>query len=214
MKKKILTTTLMYLPVVILFSLALQACALKAMPESASQPRDKEPQQSASVVNAEARSANNQDVERLLAIIRDERLRGSDPERVTKAIERLGEIRAIAAIDDLAQLLSFRGSFDWEKSQVPGVLNHLVLPSDLYPATTALFQIGKPSLPALIKAIETHESGSLTSKNAVDTTILIHREKPLKGIAYLRQAAAEASTPEASKRLSEAAKQIEDRVKK
>jgi hypothetical protein len=65
-----------------------------------------------------------------------------------------------------------------------------------YPATGALFQIGRPALPALIKVIETHESSSLESENAIYTVEGIFREALAEGTKYLREAAVRALSPE------------------
>lgn len=144
-------------------------------------------------------------VEELLAIIRDERLRGEDQSRVARAMYRLGEIHAVEAIDDLTGLLTYRRSFESDETRV----NNLIEPTSRYPAIGALYAIGEPSLPALLKVIEEHESGSRPSDNAIFTVKIIYKERPGRAVEYLREAATRATSPEAARRLSEAAQRAE-----
>lgn len=145
--------------------------------------------------------------EQLLMILRDEQLQKSDPDRVTKAIRRLGDIREVAAIDDLIKLLTFKHIYAWEMERAI-VRIHPISTDDRYPAVGALFVIGKPSLPALERVIETEEPGSLASENAVYTVTQIFRDAPSDGIEYLKEAAANASSPDAANRLSKAVEKI------
>jgi hypothetical protein len=198
---------LLYFFVVMLLAFSVQACVGKASQSSTSQPVTEQKPQSVTVQviqpNKEVR-----DVQTLLTVIRDEHLRENDPERVTKAIETLGELRAAEASEDLAHLLTFKGKFEGGKNQTsPGVLTHLTPPGGLYPATTALFQIGKPALPALVRVIEEHEKNSLASVNATDTIVLIFRDRPGGAIEYLKEAASKSTAPGGSQRLYEAAEQ-------
>lgn len=148
----------------------------------------------------------DQEVMQLLAILRNEHLRTSEPERVVEAIQRLGELKDPVSIDDLVQLLTFKRTFEQEKGNLD-VINeiHLITPQGRYPATEALIAIGKPSLPALLKVVETEKSRSLASQNAVSSIMAIFREEPLKGVQYLQDAAAKSPSLEASSRFLEAA---------
>jgi hypothetical protein len=196
---------------VMLIPFSIQACAGEASQAPGSQAATEQNGQSVSV---QVTSSDKEigDVQSLLAIIRDERLRESDPERITKAIEALGEMRAADASEDLARLLTFKGKFQWEKDQTSGALTHLAPPGSLYPATTALFQIGKPALPALVRVIEEHESDSLESVNATDTIILIFRERPAGAADYLKKEAAKSATPDGAQRLNRAAEKAKANV--
>lgn len=154
-------------------------------------------------------TGEGQESMQLLTILRDEQIREREPERVIKAIEHLGQMKSIAAIDDLVQLLTFKQSFPWKNRNLDIVEeDHPITPLSRYPAAGALFQIGKPALPALIKVIETEETGSLAGENAIYTVTQIFRDSPTKGVEYLRDAAANASSPQAARRLSGAAARV------
>jgi hypothetical protein len=155
----------------------------------------------------------NQDVTQLIAILRDERLRKSEPEHVVQVIQRLGQMRAVEAIDDLIVLLAFKQPLEWEKEEPSDFYAEIsaIGPDRRYPAIGALFQIGKPALPALINVIATHENGSLESENALYTIFAILREEPPSAwVEYLRESAAHASSPEATQRLLHAAESAEE----
>jgi len=153
---------------------------------------------------------SDQEVNQLIAVIRDGRLRESEPSRVTQAINRLGELRAVQAIDDLVSLLTFKRTFEWE-SQSKEVINEIqpITPGNRYPATSALAQIGEPALPALVKVLAVHEPNSVESKNSVYAILTIFRENPTQGSQYLKRAAAKASTPEAAERILQVARKLE-----
>ena len=140
---------------------------------------------------------------RLLAIIRDKEAQESARERCVQAIERLGEIRSVTAVDDLIELITFKRTLRSEENPSPIVIDreHPVTPLSLYPAAGALFYIGKPARPALLRLIETSDPDSLASQNAVYTLMAIFREDPKAGIRYLQNAGNKAQTLEASKNL-------------
>jgi hypothetical protein len=148
-----------------------------------------------------------EEVRQLIKMLRDERLRMSEPERVVQAIERLGRMRSVEAIDDLKALLTFRRTFEWERGR-PGdmyVELQLMTTDGRYPAVGALFQIGRPSLPTLVSVIQAHEPSSLETENAIFTVMLIYREEPSEGVEYLRKAATKVSSSEEAQRLLDAA---------
>ena len=154
------------------------------------------------------KARRQKEIERLLAVLRDERLRGNDREEVFKAMRRLGDLKAVVAVDDLIKLLTLPRVFDWETPETvgkTGIEETIVVPANRYPAVDALFLIGKPSLPALVSVIEKRESGSLESENALYAVFAIFRERPQKGASFLRRAAAKAKSGEAARRLLAAA---------
>src|SRR5262245_57378087 len=51
---------------------------------------------------------HGQEERRLIEVLKDGRVQDLEPERLEKAIRRLGEIKSVAAIDGLVQLLTFR----------------------------------------------------------------------------------------------------------
>jgi hypothetical protein len=148
----------------------------------------------------------DQEIARLLKIIRNEQLRIEDPEKVGAAVATLGELRATAAIDDLIKLITFRRTFP-QDNQPNGVINefHTITRDGRYPAVGSLFEIGKPSLPPLVKLISGNDTKSLESVNALTAVMLIFREEPDAGVQYLKDAAEKTSSPLESQRLLSAA---------
>ncbi len=182
------------LPVAFATWLALATISLFGYPHSASQVSPKE-----------------DELEKLLNTIRDTNLQETDPNRVIKAIQRLGELRDPAAVDDLVPLLTFRRWYPWEKdphAKIDAV--EPIGPSTRYPAVGALMDIGKPSLPALIKVIENHEPHSLETENAMHVVTYLSRDKRPEYIDYLKEAANKAPTPQAAERLSKAAEMLKE----
>jgi len=160
----------------------------------------------------EDKESHQEELERLLATLRDTKLQEIDPDRVTRAIERLGELRDPAAVDDLVQLLTFRRIWPWEEDPTVPKTTEPVHPWtwNTFPAVKALSSIGKPSLPALIKVIGTHEPDSPQTQKAMEVIILISGDKRSDYVARLKYAAAAASAPEAAQRLRKAAETLEN----
>lgn len=142
------------------------------------------------------------DIKPLIEILRNKELQKKDPNRVRRAIARLGERRCAAAADDLASLLTFRYHFDWEGT---AVRLQPIFTATRYPAIGALAQIGEASLPSLVRGIETNLPNSLMTRNATYTVKLIFRDHTDKAERYLISAAAKAPAPEYRSRLKQAA---------
>ena len=106
-------------------------------------------------------------------------------------------------MDDLVSALSFQQTF----SEDPEVEIHIITQSERYPAIDALFQIGKPALPALCKVIASDAPASINSKNATLTIILIFRDDPQQGVNFLDDQASKAPPPVAASRFRAAAAQ-------
>lgn len=153
-------------------------------------------------------TSEDQESMQLLTILRDKQIQEREPERVAKVIERLGEIKSVEAIDDLVQHLTFSRNIQQEKIGDVVVGERFITLFGRYPAAGALFQIGKPALPALIKVIGAEETGSLAGENAIHTVTQIFRDSPAEGVSYLKDAAANASTAQAARRLSDAAERV------
>ena len=158
---------------------------------------------------------SNERTRQLRSIIRDKELRKSDPDRVTSAIAQLGEMRSAESVDDLIELLTFRRSLHVGNAD-PNMIReiHPVAPSEQYPATEALIQIGTPSLAALVRVIETHELGSVESENANFAVSMIFREDPEAGASYLRSAASRSSNRQSISRLQTAANRLGNLARK
>ncbi len=133
----------------------------------------------------------DKEIAQLIAIIRDSQLRIEDPNKVVEAIRRLGEMEAVSAVDDLAQLLAFRPISRQEI--LPGTPRIITEADKRFPAVSALYLIGKPSLPALIKIVENFDDQDLMSRNAELTIVAIFRDKLPDGAEYVNQAASKSS---------------------
>ena len=150
-----------------------------------------------------------EEVAKLLAVLRDPDLRRSHPEQVVAAIDRLGEMHASEAVEDLVKLLTFAQKFDWESPDQKAIVEiHLIHPGNRYPATSALFQIGQPALPALLKVIENDSVSSLNWQNALFTIRNIFRDNASEGVKYLSHAAQTSADKASAERLTEAAAEL------
>jgi hypothetical protein len=125
----------------------------------------------------------------------------NDDPCVIAALDMLGQERATAYIPELIKFLEFRRKFYWEGT---GFNMHPVTEIDHYPAAMALFQIGKPALPALRTVILQEKPDSLKFKNAVNTVMLIHREDFPAGVRFLRRSALSQEKPENRQNLDDA----------
>jgi hypothetical protein len=142
-------------------------------------------------------------------VLGDPRLRADEPRQVIEAIKRAGELGAPELAESLVSLLTFAQTFPEDRiAEETGVVFHTNSMSvgRRYPAVSALFQIGKPALSALVKRIGSSANDEpLARDNAAEAMMLIFREDPQQGVCYLRAAAAKASTPTAVYYLNEAA---------
>lgn len=143
------------------------------------------------------------EIVRLLQIIRDERLRTENPDKVAQAIVALGELRATDAVEDLIKVITFKRTFPQERGNPEGVVNdiHLITREGRFPAIGALFEIGKPSLPSLVRLIANHDPKSLESENALVTVRSIFRDEPQAGVQYLKDAGEKSSSSLSRQRL-------------
>jgi hypothetical protein len=150
-----------------------------------------------------------EEVAKLLAVLRDPDLRRSHPEQVVAAIDRLGEMHASEAVEDLVKLLTFAQKFDWESPDQKAIVEiQLIHTGNRYPATSALFQIGQPALLALLKVIESDSASSLRRQNALFTIRNIFRDNPSEGVKYLNHAAQTSVDRPSAERLTEAAVEL------
>jgi hypothetical protein len=141
--------------------------------------------------------SKDEEIAQLIAIIRNSQLRIEAPEKVVEAIHKLGEMKAASAVDDLAQLLSFRLVSEGER------LTGIITEADKrFPAVSALYLIGKPALPALVKVIENFDEQDWMSRNARYLMVAIFNGKLSEGVEYVNQAASKSSSALGSQRLS------------
>jgi hypothetical protein len=80
----------------------------------------------------------------------------------------------------------------------------------LYPAITALFEIGKPAIPDLVGAIADPDTSDVARSNAIEALFLIHREDVSEAVALLNRASKEAPDWQSSQRLMDAARRMAD----
>ncbi|MEE8199833.1 MAG: hypothetical protein V3R29_01575, partial [Candidatus Acidoferrales bacterium] len=120
------------------------------------------------------------------------------------AMARLGELKAVEAIEDLIALLAFKHP---KEMRTGGAF-------DGYMAKYILSQIGKPALAALVRAIADNDIDSIEFKNARQAVMSIFRDRLPQGAKYLRDQAARADSPLVRERLAAAAQHIEDFVAK
>lgn len=139
-------------------------------------------------------------------------MRQDDPKQVIAAIKRLGELKAELAVDDLVSVLTFSQTSAPETATGSGVGivdgTHLDTLGEHYPAIDALFEIGKPALPALTTAIATSDSKSLIAKNAAYAVMLIFRDNPRDGVSYLNDQASKSRSKVVAARLRAAAAEV------
>lgn len=155
------------------------------------------------------------DIEQLLSDVRDPQLRGAQPERVLQAISRLGEMKSVAAANDLVDLLAFERSVGSQQDDKDAITEiHVVTTSERYPATQALIEIGRPTLSAVARAIGRHPIGSLESENARYVIWMIFRENPARAVDYLRKTTVQASSGEERDRLNYALDKTEELLRK
>jgi len=129
-----------------------------------------------------------QEIERLVSIVRNQGLMQTDVQKVINAVDRLGELKAASAVDDLANLLTLdRGAkyFDTENPPSGGIIT----PYSIYPAVKALANIGEKSVPALVRIVKSEEASSLATRNATEALRAIFRDNPSRGYEILLEAA-------------------------
>lgn len=154
-----------------------------------------------------AAAQRDAEVAKLLAVLRDPNLANTHPKQVVQAIQRLGQMRAVEAIDDLVKLLTFARRLPWERSDIVVEIQPII-PGNRYPATSALYQIGRPALPALVKVIELNDVESVPSRNAIYAIQNIFRNNLGEGSKYLQAAARVSLSADSSERLSKAATRL------
>jgi hypothetical protein len=147
--------------------------------------------------------SRDEEIAQLITIIRNSQLRIGDPKKVVEAINKLGEMKAASAVDDLAQLLTFR------LVSVGEILTGMRTEADTrFPAITALYLIGKPALPSLIKVVEDFDEQDLMSRNAWRAIFSIFSGKLPEGAEYVNQAASKSSSALGSQRLEKLAREM------
>jgi hypothetical protein len=125
--------------------------------------------------------------------------RTADPECITTVIGRLGNSRDVSAVPVLIRLLDFqRPLTQRERAGITIMRGH-------FPAVSALFSIGLPAVPVLVKSIRLGELNPTSKKNAVEAVATIFRENPDQAVALLMKAARESTIPAEKENLESSA---------
>jgi hypothetical protein len=123
------------------------------------------------------------------------------------AIRRLGDAHARAAIPILIDYLDYKRPLD--EGEKNGFYLHAPIVPEMYPAASALFAIGKPSVPYLLEVVEAADTHEQKQSNAVCAVMLIYREHMPDGIKLLKETSrsrANSGDEQKAQRLRDAAK--------
>jgi hypothetical protein len=144
----------------------------------------------AATLSAECSRWNSQTdtppAQELAAFLEQKDVLASQPDCAIAALEILGHEHATSYIPQIVNFLTFRRKFYWEGT---GFNIRPVTELGHYPAAMALFEIGKPALPALLGVATEEKPDSLKFSNAVNTIMSIYRDQMSAGVRFLRQAA-------------------------
>ena len=124
-----------------------------------------------------------------IADLSDQQLRQDDPDAYAEAIQCLGKLESLAAVNSLISLIDYQRSFTTEKS-FHEALSRMITRRVLYPAVRALADIGKPALPSLANVLARDEVGTESYESAFYVFLTIFRENREEGAAYLEMEAA------------------------
>jgi len=108
---------------------------------------------------------------------------GVPPECVIGAIGKLRDQRSKEVIDLLTGYIDYGRPREHRISRGAN--------AEQYPATSELFAIGRPVLPALVRVLVRTEVSQVARDNAVRTIMMIYRDDPPSGIHFLVSEAAQ-----------------------
>lgn len=149
------------------------------------------------------------EISELIEVIQNDSIRDQNPERVVKAIRRLGELRAVEAVEPLVRLLTFRKPRT-EKG-------YAIYERAYYPARTALYSIGKAAVPKLVQSIAEHGIGSVQGLNAFGTLVSIYGKEGNEreeGLLRVKEALSKAEAQKERQNLAEAVRKYEELISK
>lgn len=156
---------------------------------------------------SEGEKQPREEKQELIDTLADEKLRTSNPDKLKETIEKVGQKKIVEAIPQLINLLDFRYKYFWEGT---GVGFKIIPEGGDRPAVGALISIGKPTLPALVKVIETEDEDSLNSKNALIVIQTIFFDEQPKGIEFLKKLTLESDNSTKHLRLLKALQKTEE----
>jgi len=128
------------------------------------------------------------------------------PDCISSAMDQLGLKHYAPAVKTLIAYLDYRLPDDPAKKR--GIIIHIPTLGDTYPASTALFRIGKPATPNLVEAIANISTSDIARTNAIETLFVIHSGKLSELVTILNRASKESKDLKASDRLRDAAREI------
>ena len=134
------------------------------------------------------------------------------PDCIFYAIDQIGLKHYAPAIKTLIRYLDYPVPEDPAKARWPVIMRIPTLGS-LYPAITALFEIGKPAIPDLVDSIADPDMTDVARSNAIEALFLIHREDVSEAVALLNRAGKESADRLASQRLMDAARRMADKCR-
>lgn len=143
------------------------------------------------VEDSQTKLQDSDETQKLIKILTDKK---ESADVILATIETLGNMKANEAIPILTEYLDYEKICNRnppkyvEGVEIDGTEIGPRRTCGSYPATSALIQIGKPSLPALVKVIEEEKSESLKSQNALYTIQQIFVEDLSEGVKYLEDA--------------------------
>jgi HEAT repeat protein len=141
--------------------------------------------------------------EKLLEYLQGDRASLSE-DCVYTATTKLGVAGYTPAIKTLVALLDYRTHGDPERARTGGVRQ----PGwPIYPAANALFLIGKPAEPEILKVLAKSDTSDLVRKVAIYALLNIESNEESGPVATLARASREEKDPGASQRLMDAAKE-------
>lgn len=148
---------------------------------------------------------SDEETQQLIEVLKK---RDKSIEVIFAAIKTLGDKKAKEAIPELIKYLDYEKVYAYKQPEYAGSvkidgteIGRTIPLEGRYPATGALFQIGKSSLPALIKVIEAEKLESLKSQNALYTIRFIFRDDSSEAVEYLERAMKNSTTQEGQQRL-------------
>ena len=128
------------------------------------------------------------------------RAQKSDPESVSQAITRLGDLRAPSGVEVLITFLDFeRPQSRRERAGVADM-------HDKFPAVPALVSIGVPAIPALLETLK-GEMNQAARENAIRSVVFSHDDDPPRAIGIFKLASAKARTKEGSLHMESSARE-------
>jgi hypothetical protein len=134
----------------------------------------------------------------------DDAEKSQTPACIEYAIRQIGDKVYVPAVDTLVRHLGFRREPEpWEREHGGAVID---LMHEWYPATIALYQIGKPALPALLDVLATDTIPVVRQKALQTVMDISSNEDIVSGVKVIRDAAATRRDKAAQARLLDAAR--------